>query len=194
MKYFTSDLHFGHDNIIKYCNRPADCIDDMNSMLISNWNSVVKKSDEVFVIGDLSLQDKWMEFVTPKLNGIKNLIIGNHDTCFEKHKKFTPAKELFYKDKGWALFNNILNFKIGNYLVNLNHFPYDDQRYPDYCLEDLGVPLLHGHTHSPNIFSKSKKNTIQIHVGVDAWNYKPVSEVEIIEVLDDAMLSSEQDQ
>jgi calcineurin-like phosphoesterase family protein len=86
--FFTSDLHFGHANIIKFCDRPFGNAEEMNRMIIQNWNSVVQPEDTVYVLGDVS-------FATPaetskllsELNGTLHLIRGNHDkdkyiTCY----------------------------------------------------------------------------------------------------------------
>lgn len=63
--------------------------------------------------------------------------------------------------------------------VLLSHFPYDgdhtrEDRHREFRLKDHGMPLLHGHTHSSHKFSKSRFGTLQIHVGVDAWDFTPV--------------------
>ena len=78
--FLIGDLHFNHRNIIKYCSRPFDSVEDMNEQLIKNWNSVVGKNDIVYVVGDFALcgKQKIIEF-GQCLNGRKRLILGNHD-------------------------------------------------------------------------------------------------------------------
>ena len=51
--WFTSDLHFHHRNICRYCNRPYNSLEEMHEALITNWNSVVKEDDTVFLLGDM---------------------------------------------------------------------------------------------------------------------------------------------
>lgn len=78
--FFTSDLHFFHNNIIQFCNRPFDSVEDMNWKLIKNWNDVVQWNDHVWVLGDFSFGTvAETENILIQLNGIKHLIIGNHD-------------------------------------------------------------------------------------------------------------------
>ena len=48
-KYFTADLHFGHANIIKFCNRPFKSVEDMDKTLIRNWNETVQPDDEIYI-------------------------------------------------------------------------------------------------------------------------------------------------
>lgn len=77
--WFTSDLHFGHANILKFCNRPWETTDEMNADLIKNWNSVVKPDDLVFDLGDFAFasNSKWKDLLS-QLNGHHYLILGNH--------------------------------------------------------------------------------------------------------------------
>ena len=77
--YFTSDTHFGHANIIKFCNRPFKNVEEMNQKLIENWNSVVGPNDLVFHLGDFAFggQPLW-RYIREQLNGNIILIKGNH--------------------------------------------------------------------------------------------------------------------
>ena len=79
--FFTSDTHFGHANIIKYCARPFASVQEMNRELIARWNAVVGPRDTVYHLGDFAF-GKASEAPTflRKLNGAKKILIrGNHD-------------------------------------------------------------------------------------------------------------------
>ena len=80
--FLIGDCHFGHRNIIKYCNRPFKDVADMTEKLIKNWNSIVGKNDIVYVVGDFALcgKQKIIE-IGNRLNGRKRLILGNHDSA-----------------------------------------------------------------------------------------------------------------
>lgn len=191
MLWFTSDTHFGHANIIKFCNRPFDDVDQMNEAIIDNWNHVVGPDDIVFHLGDVALGpwEKWDSLLT-RLNGYKILVVGNHDRIFA-HEKQRMRERFIPLYNGWfdEAYNNYpeLNLSDGT-TVNLSHFPYegdshDGDRFEDMRLPDEGVTLLHGHTHSDNVLSRSSKGTLQIHVGMDAFGYTPVSEDQIIALI-----------
>ena len=79
--WFTADTHFGHENIIKYCNRPFKDADEMNDVLINNWNEQVVEDDTIFHLGDLCFKKfhRGKDIVTEELNGNIILIKGNHD-------------------------------------------------------------------------------------------------------------------
>ena len=80
MIYFTSDLHFYHENIIKSVNRPFKNAEQMNDTLIKNWNNKVQPHDEIYILGDFTM--KGYTFATTilyQLKGKKHLIKGNHD-------------------------------------------------------------------------------------------------------------------
>ena len=75
--FFTSDLHFGHKNILKYCNRPWNSVEEMDEGLIQNWNNTVGKDDIIFNLGDFAFasNQRWRELIS-RLNGKHYLILG----------------------------------------------------------------------------------------------------------------------
>ena len=78
--FFTADLHLGHTNIIKYCKRPFQNVDEMNAKLIENWNETVSDKDEIYVVGDFAFMGtKNVEEILKHLRGRKYLLRGNHD-------------------------------------------------------------------------------------------------------------------
>ena len=79
MIFFTADLHFGHENIIKFCNRPFDTVEAMNKALINNWNQAVGHDDEIYILGDFTSDNGKAKRFLPYLNGKKYMIAGNHD-------------------------------------------------------------------------------------------------------------------
>ncbi len=78
--FFTSDTHFNHSNIIRFCRRPFKDVNCMNETLIGNWNSVVGTDDVIFHLGDFCLGGaaEWTR-ILDRLNGRIYLILGNHD-------------------------------------------------------------------------------------------------------------------
>lgn len=188
--WFISDTHFGHENIIRYSQRPFRNVDHMNRTLIDNWNDVVGKRDTVFHLGDVALGpwERW-DSILRSLHGTKVLVVGNHDRIFERmsdkvRARFTPL----YRD--WfsgGIHHRHGGLMIGKTRVNLSHFDYDPDRYDRAFprLPDEGVPLIHGHTHRTERVSRSASGTLQIHVGVDAWDYRPVSEEQVAELLEE---------
>ena len=76
MTYFTSDLHFGHSNIIKLCNRPFADVESMDAALIENWNKKVKKNDTVYVLGDIVWDKKARRLLYGKACGNKDTYCG----------------------------------------------------------------------------------------------------------------------
>lgn len=170
--FFTSDLHFNHTNILKYCSdsRPFSSVDEMNEAIINNWNSVVGQDDIVYVLGDFGFGSyNELQKLFDRLNGTKHLIRGNHD-------KDTV------KIKGWASITDYHGAKLISithdnvkHLVILSHFAYAvwDQSHN-------GSINLYGHSHgkAPN---KLIPNTQQCDVGVDSWNCTPCNFSQIIE-------------
>ncbi len=79
--FFTSDTHFGHANIIGYCRRPFDSVQEMDDAMVATWNSIVRPGDDVWHLGDFAhgADAKHVRAVFHRLNGRKRLVIGNHD-------------------------------------------------------------------------------------------------------------------
>ena len=82
MYFWTADQHFGHTNIIKYCDRPFDSVHEMNSTIINNFNSRVTKSDHTIHVGDFTFKNP--EKYIKRLNGGHTFLRGNHDRWMGK--------------------------------------------------------------------------------------------------------------
>ena len=83
--FFTADLHFGHKNIIKYCNRPYSSIESMNESIVKLWNKYVPNDADVFILGDVafSMTKNKIRETLNSMNGRKHLVLGNHDKLDE---------------------------------------------------------------------------------------------------------------
>jgi calcineurin-like phosphoesterase family protein len=185
MRWFTSDTHFGHTNILKFEPeaRPFSDTNHMDEVMIENWNAVVAPGDEVWHLGDAVMGDfdKGIQKMQ-RLNGKKILIPGNHDRIFSGAKKGYAEKwESAYRE----VFDHIqpeitaITMQGINFLVS--HFPYagdhgDVDRYPDKRPYNDGRPLIHGHVHS---LFHTKDN--MFNVGVDVNDLTPVAEQVLVD-------------
>lgn len=158
----------------------------MRSTLITNWNNTVGPLDRVYVLGDFVMGNTYYaERLLKSLNGEKYLIKGNHD-------KGNPEKLM---EAGFAWVGTELQYQLGPYLVTLSHYPYaadpeeerinqrsDGENYVDKFAsrrsKDKGNWLLHGHVHTA-----WKIKGRQVNVGVDQWNFTPVSQEQLIELI-----------
>lgn len=186
--WFTSDLHLGHENIIKYCNRPFVRIGRMETAFVDNFNDVVKPGDTTYFLGDIVMGNKQINLkVIKKLNGYKILIAGNHDNVFDGLSAKAQKNMAMYREY-FDEIHDTLHIDGGDIWpgkIVLNHFPNknafindssDERRFLNHRLEDDGKSLyFHGHVHCQARVTGDRS----IHVGVDAWNYKPVSLDEI---------------
>ena len=79
--FFTSDLHFGHENVLRFDNRPFASVEEMDAELVRRWNEKVGKGDLVYVLGDLIWKSRNGDAhnLIRSLNGQIILIKGNHD-------------------------------------------------------------------------------------------------------------------
>jgi calcineurin-like phosphoesterase family protein len=158
--YFTSDLHLGHANIIKYCNRPFSTVEEMNEQLIANWNGTVGRDDLVYILGDVFFcEAAKARAIMHRLNGMKRLVYGNHDKIIRKE----PTIQ--------ALFDKILpdlhEESINGTRVIMCHYPLLTWNKAHH-----GSINLHGHQHNP--IAITAKDRRRYDVGVDANGYRPV--------------------
>lgn len=161
MIYFTSDLHLGHENVIKFANRPFKNVNEMNRTLITNYNALVRNDDTVYILGDLAFKLPVEEAnrIIAGLNGKKILIKGNHDRKYDE--------SLFEKIQ---MYDEITEYK--NQFI-LMHYPILEWKRSHH-----GSIQLHGHIHSEGLDYnlECKKNGIRrFDVGVDANGYYPVA-------------------
>lgn len=153
MDWFSSDHHFGHKNIIQFCKRPFKDVAHMERELIEIWNSIVMPDDTIYYLGDFSFYPPAMiANVVAQLNGYKILVAGNHDRSKSK-----------MVECGFDEAHNSLEYR-GYKLI---HNPK----------EDLHTPMLCGHVHQEWL-----KRGNAVNVGVDMWDYRPVSFEQLMEV------------
>jgi calcineurin-like phosphoesterase family protein len=164
MRFFISDTHFHHENIIAHCNRPFKDVNEMDAFMIDRWNAMVDKDDEVWHLGDVCLNSKDCEDILPLLNGKKFLILGNHDGKMDAMLK--AGFEKVYQQ--WKM-------RIGSKTVHMLHRPKALKGY------DQGQWLLHGHMHdkAPKVDRDSKR----VNLSVEHWGYGPVPESALLRIL-----------
>lgn len=152
--FVISDTHFQHENIIKYCNRPFNSVEEMNDTMIKNWNSVVRDQDIVYHLGDVYM-GKRPEFLR-NLKGRKRLILGNHD-----NGKDQLLGAVFEKILVWRMFPE--------FGLLLTHVPVHSSTLSEKC------PInVHGHIHEKVPYSKQ-----YVNVSVERINYTPLNIEEI---------------
>lgn len=171
--FFTSDTHFWHSNIIKYCNRPFMDIEEMNEEIIKRWNDKIGKDDLVFHLGDFAFcGPSQYKTLLERLNGKIILILGNHDWRNIKEGYMSKFNGIYQQ----------LRIKVDDQRIYLNHFPF-------LCYEGSwrGVWQLFGHVHSGpynnggGLDNPRLKMLLpgQYDVGVDNNNFKPISYKEL---------------
>lgn len=177
--FFTSDLHFRHGNIIKYCKRPFETVQEQTEKLIENWNKVVPDTATVFILGDFAFATKnqWRGFLN-RMTGKKYLILGNHDR---------------YEDIPTEMFEDIVDLaKVSIKIKDHEWKTFILSHRPILCWEGSndGSIMLYGHVHTctnPEVDETIDSELIKLmpknswDVGVDNNNYTPVSVHEVLE-------------
>lgn len=150
--FFTSDTHFGHRNIIQYCNRPFATVEEMDEEMIRRWNEVVGQDDVVYHLGDFAMGKNSAPKTLERLNGRKHFVWGNHDS--------KQTRELPH----WESAQPYLEINLDGHFVVLCHYKFDV-----FNRSHRGAVQLYGHSHG-----SMPGNNQQIDCGVDCWDYRPV--------------------
>ncbi|MCR6097180.1 metallophosphoesterase [Salipaludibacillus agaradhaerens] len=172
MKYFISDTHFFHENIIKFSNRPFDSVVEMNQTMINKWNSVIGQTDEIYILGDLVVRGtgKQANEILKLLNGKKYLIKGNHEHYLDD-PEFDSSHFEWIKD--------YYSFKFNKKTFVLFHYPilewngfYNDSIH------------LYGHVHhKKKEYLRNILGSRAINVGVDVNNFFPISIEQVLSIV-----------
>lgn len=157
--WFTADTHFGHTNIIKYCNRPFASVEEMDTELIRRWNERVADDDDVWHLGDYCMGDPAK--YTAQLNGKLSFIKGSHDKWMKHEPRLVELElPLSYSDNP-------------NYprLLVMCHYPMRSWNMSHYASWHL-----FGHHHG-----ELEPYGLSFDIGVDCHNFAPVSLDEVAE-------------
>jgi calcineurin-like phosphoesterase family protein len=158
--FFTSDTHFGHGGSLGLFRRPFASVAAMDEAMIARWNEAVGPEDEVWHLGDFAIGRSEAEIarILESLAGRKHLVAGNNDS------------ETTRRLPGWASVAPYAELEQDGVLLVLCHYPFRSWRNMA-----KGSLDLHGHCHG-----KMKGLPRQIDVGVDVWNFAPVTLVQIL--------------
>jgi calcineurin-like phosphoesterase family protein len=163
--YFTSDTHYGHTNIIKYCNRPFKSVEEMNDVLVKNINSKVQPGDVLWHLGDFAMGGELnvREF-RDRINCKRiNLILGNHD-----NRKVVSKSLLFQNIYDMYEYRGEISVVLCHYALrvwNKSHHGYYH---------------LYGHSHGT---LPDDPNSLSFDAGVDCHNFSPLSISEIKNIM-----------
>lgn len=172
-RYFTADWHLCSNLVNSVYNRPYADATQMNDSLIANCNNLVSENDILLHLGDFIIYGNEAGYVNEKINptlfinkinGTFINIEGNHDS---KNKM---------KSAGW-----FIQTRLGNTFrdVSMAHYPSYDKKIKN--LLKPGWIHLCGHVHNSwKYYIDTELDVLNINVGVDVWDYKPVSELELI--------------
>lgn len=136
--WITSDLHFGHTNIMKFCPvtraKYNNDVNYMNELMVAEWNSLVQPDDLVYILGDVAFLPALQatEYMR-RCNGRKILVKGNHDKKLVNDKKFCSCFESIH---------DYLEINYDNAFIVLFHYPIFDHNGAG-----RGSIMLHGHKH-----------------------------------------------
>lgn len=169
--YLTSDLHFGHEREFLYGPRNFASIQEHDEAVITRWNEVIQEEDEVYVLGDLMLNDNEHGLkCLRQLNGRLHLVRGNHDTD-ARWKLYDELENVVEKE-------NVITFKYRKYHFYLSHFPTLTANLEKESLHQCTLNLF-GHTHDKRHFFEDRP--YMYNVSLDAHNCVPVLLDDIIE-------------
>jgi calcineurin-like phosphoesterase family protein len=158
--FFTSDTHFGHGGALGLYRRPFASVAAMNHALVERWNKTVGPDDEIWHLGDFAIRqpDTVVAELLGRLGGEKHLVTGNNDP---------PATT---GQQAWTSVQPYAEITVDGFFLVLCHYPFRSWRHMN-----KGAVNLHGHCHG-----RMKPQRRQFDVGVDVWDFRPVTMAEIV--------------
>ena len=168
MIYFIADPHFGHENILKLCNRPFGSVQAMNEALIEAWNQRVTGNDTVYILGDLFYRCADPESILRRLKGKKRLIVGNHDSSWMDREEL-----LGY----FISVDDMLVVTDGQHQLTLCHYPLLSWKHQRRSY------MIHGHIHAntrDDFFPLIAARERMLNAGVDLNGFRPVTFEELV--------------
>jgi calcineurin-like phosphoesterase family protein len=168
--WFCSDHHLLHEKIIKFTNdegeiiRKFSSLNEMHETFIERHNAVVKPSDKVYFLGDVTMRyDREFSSLITRFNGHRRLLIGNHDRV-----KGTRLFDYFEKVYTFKFFKRNSS---DEYPFWLSHVPV----HPN-SLRHKGIANVHGHVHANPVLSEDGTPDFRyVNVSMEAINYTPVN-------------------
>jgi calcineurin-like phosphoesterase family protein len=156
-EWIISDTHFNHSNIIKLCERPFHTTEEMNEVIIENWNRKVGKNDLVFHLGDFAFANKeTTKYFASRLNGVKHLILGNHDDSHSTK---------YFRECGFEF--------VSKYPIIIHDF-YILSHAPMTLRQNSFYVNLHGHTHETKLECLSGDKNLYYNCCVECNHYAPI--------------------
>ena len=168
MTFFTSDLHFGHFNIIRLCGRPFATAEEMDEAMVAKWNAKVKADDTIYILGDLFFRSKNVESILKHLGGRKHLVLGNHDHTWTGKVRLGDCFESV---------QTIKEIDAGGIPATLCHYPM--LSYPQ---ERRGY-MIYGHIHNntgDDYWPLIMRRPRMLNAGVDVNGFEPVTFEELV--------------
>ena len=163
--FFTSDLHIGHQKVS--IERGFNSVEEHDNFIISNWNKAINPTDTIYILGDIVFYPSINMDKISKLNGIKNLIMGNHD---DKTNKYI------------SLFNKVLGcheYKRDDKRFILTHFPVSIESVrPRYDYN------LHGHIHINDNVVPKPVSKYHFNLNLELHDYRPVDYRSMLEMIE----------
>lgn len=162
--WIVSDTHFGHANIIRFCGRPFASVEEMDAVMVAQWNECVRPNDTVWHLGDVAFHYDEAELyrLLQSLHGRKHLILGNHDDPTSR-----SLQHGFETINAWR--------QVASRGVILSHFPLHPSclnKYQDGVA--IGVRNIHGHIHEKLVHDGARLDQQYINASVEHTGYAPI--------------------
>jgi calcineurin-like phosphoesterase family protein len=199
-------------NLVGTPDGKPDLIGDMEAhdgTILENLNKGARKDDILIIAGDFAMNWKGVDRILAQLTGRVILVNGNHDITSPVFRNGWAQQKNWTGEGKFEAIVDVMPRKVGDREYLISHYPYEgdhpsrdrpegEDRMTQYRLRDEGMWLVHGHTHSdqkttpftliPGDWDEDGRGEPlirgkQIHVGLDAWDLKPVFEDDVIDMM-----------